>query len=63
MEDVLHLRDVGLGAADDTTVLGFAREEERALISADTDFGGILARTGLDSPSLLTVLSGSENCP
>ncbi|WP_018635454.1 DUF5615 family PIN-like protein [Parafrankia elaeagni] len=51
--DVLHVRDVELGAADDTTVLGFARDERRVLISADTDFGGILARSGLDSPSVI----------
>lgn len=51
--DVLHVRDVELGAADDTTVLGFARAERRVLISADTDFGGILARSGLDSPSVI----------
>ncbi|WP_018505040.1 DUF5615 family PIN-like protein [Parafrankia discariae] len=51
--DVLHVRDVELGAADDITVLGFARDERRVLISADTDFGGILARSGLDSPSVI----------
>lgn len=51
--NVLHVRDVDLGAADDATVLGFARDERRVLISADTDFGGILARTGLDSPSVI----------
>ncbi|EFC81774.1 DUF5615 family PIN-like protein [Parafrankia sp. EUN1f] len=51
--DVLHVRDVELGAADDTTVLGFARDERRVLISADTDFGGILARSELDSPSVI----------
>ncbi|MEX5632966.1 DUF5615 family PIN-like protein [Parafrankia sp. FMc2] len=51
--DVLHVRDVALGAADDSTVLAFARDERRVLISADTDFGGILTRSGLDSPSVI----------
>jgi predicted nuclease of predicted toxin-antitoxin system len=51
--DVLHVRDVALGAADDDTVLSFAREEDRTLISADTDFGGISAQTGADSPSVI----------
>jgi predicted nuclease of predicted toxin-antitoxin system len=51
--DVVHVRDVKLGAADDETVLAFARDEARILISADTDFGGILARSGRDRPSVI----------
>ncbi|WP_131764826.1 DUF5615 family PIN-like protein [Candidatus Protofrankia californiensis] len=51
--DVVHVRDVKLGAADDETVLAFARDEERILISADTDFGGILARSGCNRPSVI----------
>jgi predicted nuclease of predicted toxin-antitoxin system len=51
--DVVHVRDVDLGAADDETVLAFARAEARVLISADTDFGGILARSGCDRPSVV----------
>jgi predicted nuclease of predicted toxin-antitoxin system len=41
--DVTHVRDIGLAAADDSTVLALAREERRVLVSADTDFGTLLA--------------------
>jgi predicted nuclease of predicted toxin-antitoxin system len=51
--DVLHVRDVALGTADDSTVLTFARDEQRTLVSADTDFGTILAQTGLGGPSVV----------
>jgi predicted nuclease of predicted toxin-antitoxin system len=52
--DVLHVRDMDLGAADDETVLAFARDEDRVLMSADTDFGGILARSsGCNRPSVI----------
>ncbi|WP_322755424.1 DUF5615 family PIN-like protein [Frankia sp. Cas3] len=51
--DVLHVRDVGLGAADDEKVLAFAGQDDRTLVSADTDFGGILAQSGAGSPSVI----------
>ena len=53
--DVEHVRDHGLGAAPDEQVLGFARDHGRVLVSADTDFGTLLARTGMDKPSVVLI--------
>lgn len=53
--EVSHVRDIGLGSAPDWVVLERARSEARVLISADTDFGTILARTGAASPSFMLI--------
>ena len=51
--DVAHVHDVGLTGAHDAIVIGAARTGTRILISADTDFGAILARTGATAPSVM----------
>jgi predicted nuclease of predicted toxin-antitoxin system len=51
--DAAHVRDHGLSRADDPTVLALAHAEDRILISADTDFGGLLARSRAAAPSVI----------
>jgi predicted nuclease of predicted toxin-antitoxin system len=53
--DAVHLRSLGMQAATDEAVLAHAQSESRILISADTDFGGLLARSRAASPSVLLI--------
>jgi predicted nuclease of predicted toxin-antitoxin system len=51
--DVAHVRHVGLATAADETVVAFAVDSGRILVSSDTDFGELLARSNASSPSVL----------
>jgi predicted nuclease of predicted toxin-antitoxin system len=53
--DAVHLRDLGMHAAPDPAVLQRAQVDERVLVSADTDFGGLLSRSRATGPSVLLV--------
>lgn len=53
--DAEHVRDHGMQAATDEEVLGHALAHRRTLISADTDFGTLLARTGAGGPSIILI--------
>jgi predicted nuclease of predicted toxin-antitoxin system len=51
--DVVHLRDLGMQRAPDTEVLQHTRNQDSVLVSADTDFGTILAHTSATRPSVV----------
>ncbi len=51
--DVVHAWSLGLGSAPDAVLLERARSENRVLVSADSDFGTILAATRATTPSVL----------
>jgi predicted nuclease of predicted toxin-antitoxin system len=58
--DVVHLRDRSLQDAADAVVLALAATESRVLISADTDFGTLLAMSGQTAPSVILLRSFSH---
>jgi predicted nuclease of predicted toxin-antitoxin system len=51
--EALHVRDLALTSAPDRDVLANAKSDERVLITADTDFGTLLALEGADAPSVI----------
>lgn len=57
--DAIHTAELGLESAEDSAILGAAREEGRIVITADSDFGTLLASTRATSPSVLYVRRGS----
>jgi predicted nuclease of predicted toxin-antitoxin system len=48
-----HVIDVDLACASDTQILAWAAEQERVIVSSDSDFGAILARQRRTTPSFV----------
>lgn len=61
--DVTVAREVGLSSASDEVVIATARHERRVLVSADTDFGAILALSGVTTPSFLLLRRAANRRP
>ena len=53
--DVLHTGDIGLSRSTDRQILEFARNEQRVIITLDSDFHTILALTNASAPSVIRI--------
>lgn len=58
--DAVHVSERGMSRADDDQVLALAVAEERVLVSEDTDFGALLARSRSPLPSLVLLRSADR---
>ena len=61
--EAVHVAEVELLTATDTEITTYAATEQRVIITSDSDFGSILARTGGHSPSIVLLRHHNDSTP
>lgn len=60
---MVNVTDVALGNTDDAVILDAAVSDGRTIVTADTDFGALLAARGSSSPSVVMLRSSDHLTP
>lgn len=53
--DTVHTGEIGLATADDESIIQVARQQERVIVTLDSDFHALLALSGADKPSIVRI--------
>mgnify|MGYP003621764705 CR=1 FL=1 len=51
--DAVHTGEIGLATADDPTLIRFGQQQERVIVTLDSDFHALLALSGASKPSVI----------
>jgi len=61
--DAIHVLTIGLQRAEDLVIFDRAAEDDRVLVSADTDFGALLAIRSAQTPSVIQFRGRGSRLP
>lgn len=61
--EATHVTQVGLGATSDAVILRAAADSRSVVLTADVDFGTLLALSGESGPSVMTLRSSDHLAP